>query len=221
MRTTVKICGLRRPEDVEGLAGLDLDAAGFILVPGRKRTVSMKTASDLVKRLPRGIASIGVMMDPSEEEVDRWLSAVSFDRIQLHGEESAVFCRRLKERFHLPIIKVFHIGQKGPVDTPEEYAPWVDGVLLDSSVGDRRGGTGRPFDWEAIPTVRQQWKKVGVPVWVAGGLHPGNVGELLMRYAPDGVDTSSGVETAGKKQRDRMAQFVERVRQYDRQTSLG
>lgn len=208
---------MRRPEDVEACGELDIDAIGLILVPNRKRTVTPKVALDLVQRLPRRIASVGVMANPTIDEVKGWLDKVPFNRIQLHGNESPELCRQIQTEIGVPIIKVIHVGEdksEASLDA-KAYAPVVDAVLLDSGAGKVKGGTGQSFAWERIPPFAEPWQKAGVPIWVAGGLHPENVAELVSRYSIAGVDTSSGVETEGNKDPVKMAQFVERVRNHD------
>ncbi|MDR6224495.1 phosphoribosylanthranilate isomerase [Desmospora profundinema] len=218
-RTRIKLCGLRREEDVAALYGLDVDAAGFILVPGRKRTVTPERVRQLQSLLPAGVRSVGVMMDPSVQEVESLLETVPLDEIQLHGGESPSFCRRIKEQLDITVVKVFHMEES--VDgnaVPEAYAPWIGGALLDSSVGGVRGGSGKRFAWDQIPAIRERWKPLGVPLWVAGGVSADNVTALLS-YHPDGVDVSSRIETAGRKDPVLMKRLVERVRQVDQSFS--
>ncbi|PTX59911.1 phosphoribosylanthranilate isomerase [Melghirimyces profundicolus] len=215
MRTFVKLCGLQTPEDAEKLEGIDADAAGMIFVPGRKRTVSPERAASIVSRLPAGIRSAGVFLNPTRDEVLRVWDRVELDLIQLHGLEEPEFCRWLKENLGGRIVKVFFAGKKSAFP-PEAYARWIDAVLIDSVAGTDRGGTGKTFAWNLLPEEQKRWEAWGIPVWVAGGLHPDNVNRLLTEHLPHGVDTSSGVETNGEKDRDKMKRFVERVRRHDR-----
>jgi len=201
---------------MKALKGVDLDAVGFILVPGRRRTVKADQLSVLLRMLPSGVMAVGVMMNPDRDEVMDWIFRADLDAIQLHGEESPDFCRWIKETFFVQVIKAFSPEEAVETGTVEAYAPWVDAVLLDSASGGQKGGTGIRFPWESIPLVRKQWNQAGCPVWVAGGLTPENVGELMVKCAPEGVDVSSGVETAGCKDRSKIRSFVERVRLHDR-----
>lgn len=215
-RTFVKICGLRTPSDMEALQGVDLDAAGFVLVPGRRRTVQADQLKVLLRMLPPGAMAVGVMMNPSRDEVMDWFFRADLDAVQLHGEESPDLCRWIKETFSVQVIKAFTPDEAMERGIVGAYAPWVDSVLLDSAAGGQKGGTGVRFSWERIFDLREKWNAAGRPLWVAGGLSPENVGELLIRYAPQGVDVSSGVETDGCKDREKIGSFVERVRMYDR-----
>ncbi|MFD1427757.1 phosphoribosylanthranilate isomerase [Kroppenstedtia sanguinis] len=214
--TFVKVCGLRSPEDAEKLEGLDVTAAGLIFVPGRHRQVTPEEGAAIAAHLPRGVLKAGVFINPTQKELLSVLDQVPLDLIQLHGEESPQFCEWLKEQGQVHVVKVFHMGESLPVSW-EEYAPYIDAVLLDSSTGQKRGGTGKSFPWQWIPNEKKRWRRWELPVWVAGGLSPDNVERLLQEYAPDGVDVSGGVEMKGGKDRNKISQFVERVRQYDRQ----
>ncbi|PTM58688.1 phosphoribosylanthranilate isomerase [Desmospora activa] len=213
-RTMIKLCGLQVEEDVKVIQELDVDAAGFILVPQRKRTVTPERIRRLQVLLPPSVRTIAVMMDPTAEEVESLLQTVRVDGIQLHGEESPAFCRRLKA-MGVNVIKVFHMkAESDEISDTETYAPWIDHALLDSVVAGVHGGSGKRFAWERIPAIRQQWHSLGVPLWVAGGINPENVTELL-GYGLDGVDVSSGIETAGRKNPVLMKRLVERVRQVE------
>ncbi len=211
-RTKIKLCGFRTIEDVEKIEGLAIDATGFILVPGRKRSVSREQFAELVDRVPPGVLTVGVLMNPSLAEIAEWLSLAPLKAIQLHGEEPPEFCRLVKGRFAVQVIKTFHVNEE--TQSPcflREYFPWIDAALLDSSAGQTRGGTGTRFDWEQIPFFQQECRQHQVPLWVAGGLDEKNVEDLIRIHAPDGVDVSSGIESGGRKDRDKMKRFVERV----------
>lgn len=216
----MKVCGLKHRQDVDKLKGLDLDAVGLILVPGRKRSVSWEEAKELVSRLPQKLDIVGVMMDPEPEEIMAWMSLIPLNRIQLHGEESPSLCRQIKEETGISLVKAIHLNEKGEGNPePEEYAPWVDVVLLDSVLKGVRGGTGVSFPWMKISDYQQRWSPYGIPVWVAGGIHPDNVEKLLHTHQPAGIDVSSGTETEGRKDREKMHQLVKRVRKYDKRRS--
>lgn len=208
----VKICGIQTVEDIEALQELDVAAAGFILAPGRRRTVPAERLAVLLRCLPATIDAVGVLVNPTEEEVLRWTTSFPFAALQLHGDESPEFCRWIKETTQLRVIKVVHVGEKEMV-APAEYAPWIDALLFDSVYGGQRGGTGHPFAWERIPFLRKGWNG---PLWIAGGLRPDNVQELVEGYAPDGIDVSSGVESEGQKSRSKIKKLIEQVRKGER-----
>lgn len=213
MKTQVKLCGFRTLADVEKVQGIPVTAMGFILVPNRKRTVRREDLPDLLKPIPPDVMTVGVLQNPAIEEIKEWLTIAPLKAIQLHGEEPPSFCQRVKENFTVTLVKTFHMDEQN--ETPlnvKVYAPFIDIALLDSSVGNVKGGTGVTFCWEAIPPFQQECQKYGIPVWVAGGLHEANIASLIGQYRPDGVDVSSGIETDGRKDRDKMVRFVERVK---------
>jgi phosphoribosylanthranilate isomerase len=204
-RTQVKFCGFKRREDMEKLQGLAVDAVGFILVPGRKRTVMENDFPTLVRLVPPGMKSVGVFQNPTKEEVSKWLSLAPLQVVQLHGDESPAFCRWVKEQFGVEIIKTF-----APIASSKDqitsYAPWIDVSLIDHS----QGGTGERFDWQVIPAFQQVCREQGLPCWIAGGLSIENISDLLS-FSPAGVDVSSGIESNGQKDLDKMRQFIENV----------
>ncbi|MNI80653.1 N-(5'-phosphoribosyl)anthranilate isomerase [compost metagenome] len=142
------------------------------------------------------------------------------DVIQLHGQETPAFCLEVKRAFpQVKVWKAISVASGGAADNPqgpqlvEHYAGAVDALLLDTYDPQGSGGSGRTFDWGQIPLYKQAAAGYGLPLFVAGGLHPDNVGELLADYQPDGVDVSSGVESDGTKDIIKMTSFVERVKQ--------
>ncbi len=209
MKTRIKICGLRSAADAVALQGLDIAAAGLILAPGRKRSLERKQAQEIIKHLPPQIEVVGVLVNPTREEVIQWTSTLSLTTLQLHGDESPAFCRWVKEKTRLKVVKVLHVGEEIP-DSPDAYLPWIDAVLFDSTYKGQRGGTGRPFPWEQIPQLREGWH---CPHWIAGGINAENVVNLLRQYHPDGIDVSSGVEVDGVKSRGKIKELVEKVRE--------
>ncbi|WP_410514817.1 phosphoribosylanthranilate isomerase [Paenibacillus sp. BR2-3] len=221
--TMVKICGLQDVEVLKSMVNLPVDYIGFVFAPSRRR-VSADTAAVLVAELagwrtgevPK---AAGVFVNPEIAELRELLSTVSLDVIQLHGDESPGFCREVQEAF--PQVQVWKalsvIVNKddktgNSYNIINSYAGTVDALLLDTYDPQQSGGSGRTFAWEEIPAYQEQAASLGLPLFVAGGLHPGNVGELLEGYSPDGVDVSSGVETDGVKDIAKMTAFVERVK---------
>ncbi|MBA4496050.1 phosphoribosylanthranilate isomerase [Paenactinomyces guangxiensis] len=211
-RTQIKFCGFRTPGDVEKAGRLRVNAIGFILVPGRKRSVHPRDLPMMVKLVPSQVLSVGVLLNPTIRQIHEWLSLAPLQAVQLHGDESPAFCRSVKEQFQVKIIKTFHVEDRIKSAFPlKEYAPWIDIALLDSSTGTSRGGTGVAFEWERIPPFKEQCSRFQLPCWVAGGLDGENVDTLIRDFAPDGVDVSSGIEKEGQKDPEKMNRFVRKV----------
>ncbi|WP_426453589.1 phosphoribosylanthranilate isomerase [Paenibacillus sp. S-38] len=230
----VKICGLQTLSHVEAVAKLPVDYIGFVFARS-KRQVAPRTAGELIRAMRDASAGrapspgvVGVFVNPSHEDLASVLEEAPLDVVQLHGQESPVFCREVKERWpEVKIFKVFSVSG-GAVDEAdgtvqagtgaaarlEPYRGAVDGLLIDTFDPVYGGGSGKTFAWDAIPPYLEWCRGAGIPLLVAGGLQPDNVGELLGAFAPDGVDVSSGVETDGVKDLVKITSFVERVRDY-------
>lgn len=199
--TRVKICGLTRPEDVDTAVSAGADALGFVFTPRSRRFLETERARELVERVPAFIARVGLFMDQSAADVERVLASVPLGLLQFHGAESPDFCAG----FGLPYIKALAMGAAGEAERAGDY-PDAAALLLDSHEPGTAGGTGRTFDWDAIPPLPR-------PLILAGGLHPGNVRRAVRRVRPWAVDVSSGVETApGIKSPEKVIEFIKEAK---------
>lgn len=201
--TKIKLCGLSRPCDIEAANELKADYVGFVFAENSRRYVSPSAAEKLKAKLSRDIRAVGVFVNESPETVADLLRRGVIDMAQLHGDEDEAYIRRLHALTDQPIIKAFVIRSERDVTAAEQSA--ADCVLLDAGAG-----TGAMFDWELIKNVRR-------PYFLAGGLTPDNVGYAVRRLHPFAVDVSSGVETAGLKDKIKTAAFVAAVRKEDKQ----
>ena len=210
----IKFCGLKSVQDVQLASRLPVDALGFILVPHRRRSVTRRQLPELIRHVSKEQLAIGVLQNPVWDEVISWLNTAPLSGVQLHGEEPASLCEKIKSvdpKLH--ITKVIHIQDSLPVQVRlEEYQPWVDAVLLDTAAGNQKGGTGKRFDWSLIPAWKEACRKLNLPCWIAGGLDENNVYDLITRYRPDGMDVSSGIEKNQRKDGAKMRLFLERVK---------
>jgi phosphoribosylanthranilate isomerase len=212
---TVKICGLKQVETIQSILHLPIDHIGFVFAPS-KRQVTPRQAGDMIRSLRDSRKTdvpltFGVFVNPTAEMLDDTLREAPLDVVQLHGHEGPEFCRWVKETNGVQVYKVFSVSEHAAADPSEQldlYLGSIDGCFLDTA----GGGTGKTFDWGRIPAYMNWAKKAGIPLIVAGGLHPDNVTELIRKYQPDGVDVSSGVETDGEKDVTKITAFVERVK---------
>jgi phosphoribosylanthranilate isomerase len=190
----VKICGITRPDDARVAAELGAWAVGFVFWPRSPRAVSVEQARAIVAGLSPLVTPVGVFVDQPVDEVNAVAAHVGLGVVQLHGQETPAMARALSGR----IIKSVALGAEGAA---EELGRWAHVlVLLDAHDPARRGGTGRPIDWDAAAVVARRR-----PVVLAGGLRPENVAEAVARVRPAAIDVSSGVETSpGVKDHDRM-----------------
>lgn len=202
----IKICGLSRGEDVEAVNEARPDLIGFVFARGSRRYVTPSQAALLKSGLSKEILAVGVFVD---EELDIVLDLVekqTIDIIQLHGSEDVKYLERLKRCCDTPVVKAVSMTSDG---FSEELRRWeessIDYLLLDSGTG----GTGQQFDYRLIGRVTK-------PFFLAGGLNPENVAQAAMQVLPYGVDMSSGVETEGKKDREKIKEAVRRIRDVER-----
>lgn len=207
MRTRIKFCGLTRPGDVRLAVELGVDALGFVFAAASPRRVDIEQAEGLRQVVPPLVDAVALFMDNAGSEIAAAIRALRPTLLQFHGSEDDAFCRA----FGLPFIKVVPMGQ-GAADAAlaRRRYPSASAFLLDGHGPGQSGGRGERFDWTAIPSL-------GRPVFLAGGLTPGNVGEAIRAAHPFAVDVSSGIEsTPGIKDGERMQQFVDEVRRADR-----
>ncbi|MGP4060857.1 phosphoribosylanthranilate isomerase [Halobacillus sp. H74] len=188
----VKLCGNHSLSDVAKTTSSDASHLGFIFVRKTKRYVRPEYVRRWVKKIRPKQKLVGVFIDPTLEEVEEVLHFVSLDVIQLHGNETVSQLLRIKEAFGLPVWKVIHHRNEG-IQQMEVFRGVADGYVIDSKVQGASGGTGVRFDWEAVPMYRDAAYQQGVPCLIAGGIKPQNIAELL-KYKPEGIDLSSGIE---------------------------
>lgn len=197
--TRVKICGLRREEDIEAANQCRPDYIGFVFAESRRR-VEAARALELKKRLAPGIATVGVFVNEDVHFIAVLCKVGLIELVQLHGEEDIHYIAALKKQVSVPVIKAVPVAARLP------KAPRGANYTLYDTASTQRGGTGRPFNWELLRTA------VPLPYFLAGGLHCGNVEQAVQTLHPFAVDVSSGVETDGTKDADKMSRFVRLVR---------
>jgi phosphoribosylanthranilate isomerase len=211
--TKVKICGVKRQETLELLAELKVDYVGFLFAESRRR-ISAEEAGKLLRSAQYPPAAVGVFVNPTFSELEEVLSYAPLSVIQLHGTESPAFCREVADRFRLPVWKAIAVSaEERLTEVLKSYQGAVDAFLFDTHDPKQAGGTGKRFSWEVIPRLREQAKET--ICIIAGGINESNVGELLVDYQPQMIDISSGVETDGEKDREKIRRFMQRVRAYD------
>ncbi|MBO2945014.1 phosphoribosylanthranilate isomerase [Paenibacillus sp. F411] len=217
----LKICGLQNVEVLKSMINLPVDLIGFVFARS-KRQVTAERAKELAELLRQWDqtdqpAAAGVFVNPSMEELREVLAHVPLEVVQLHGQETSQFCREVKESFPVSVYKAVSVrsgdARKDHLQELASYAGSIDALLLDTYDPEYGGGSGQTFDWESIPEYQQWTRRHGIPLFVAGGLNADNVRDLMLQFQPDGVDVSSGVESApGVKDIAKVNAFVERVK---------
>ena len=218
--TKFKICGLRDADNAIVAAEAGADFLGFNFVPGARRQLSIDRAQSIIldyrrRRGEGGPELVGLFADQPVEEVGEVVRRCGLDMAHLCGTEPIEYWRALS----VPIIKQIKVHDEGPVEkAAAEILRQVGEVvseghiaMLDKYVAGVSGGTGKTFDWRIAGEVARRHGFL-----LAGGLNPDNVGQAIGTALPWGVDVSSGVETDGAKDPQKIAAFAEAVRRTDR-----
>lgn len=201
--TRIKLCGITRAEDITEINRLRPEYAGLVFFRKSRRCVSREQAEKLRGLLDPAVKTVGVFVNEPAENVAGLLDAGVIGLAQLHGDEDEDYISRLRTMTEAPVIKAFRIGQREDLEAAR--ASSADHILLDAGMGD-----GIPLPWEWLTDLDR-------PYFLAGGLSPDNVEKAIGMLHPWGVDVSSGIETDGVKDADKMERFVENVRNADGQ----
>ena len=198
----VKICGMTNLNDVKVAVDGGVDAVGFIFYKKSPRSVTMQAVRKIVLELPPFVDSVGVFVNETAEQINKIADRCNLDRVQLHGNESPTFCKKIRRR----VIKAIRVKDIQSLKKLSDYP--VSSFLLDTFSEDQYGGTGRVFDWNlAYPA-----KKYG-PIILAGGLTPINVHQAIQSIQPYGVDVCAGVESQpGIKDHKKMQTFLKNAK---------
>jgi Phosphoribosylanthranilate isomerase len=211
--TKVKICGLFEIEHALAAARAGADFLGLVFAPSKRRVSPGKALSlvEAVHSLRPRPAVVGVFANSPVQEVNQIADYCQLDLVQLSGDETQEYCQQIER----PVIKVIHVSRRFSAEkllTHLENNQRVLGssspiYLLDTLVKHQHGGTGQSFAWEIAREVTAEF-----PVIIAGGLHLQNVGQVITSLRPWGVDVSSGVETDGVKDVEKIRCFIKAVR---------
>ena len=201
--TKVKICGLSRKEDIAYVNDCKPDFVGFVFYAKSKRAVTLEQALELKGLLDRSIKTVGVFVNADMGFVAELAALQVIDMIQLHGDEDAEYCARLRLLTDAPLIKAIRVRSSESFRGLEKYP--VDYFLFDTYQAGVYGGTGRRFDVELGENIPK-------PFFVAGGLDAGNVADVIKKTQAFAVDVSGGVETDGYKDPGKIAAFIASVR---------
>ena len=213
MPVQAKICGLRDPAALDAAVTGGARYVGFVFFPHSPRDIKPAEAGALVAMLPGHVTPVGVMVDPTDEQIDAVLRAVKLPVLQLHGSETPERVAAIGRRAGLNAMKVIKVSGEDDVASAKRYEAAADMLMFDTRPVDASkdglpGGTGRSFDWSLVSGFSSS-----LPWMLSGGLHAGNVAEAVAISGAKIVDVSSGVETApGKKSPEKIAAFLNVVR---------
>lgn len=197
----VKICGITDSYIAGEAVKAGADALGFVFAESRRR-VDPETARQICLALPPFINKVGVFVNSPAGVVRQIVDYCGLDYAQLHGDESPEYCGDLHRR----VIKGVRVWDAASLAEIAVYP--VAAVLLDTLVPGQPGGTGHSFDWRLVRDLPG-----GLPLILAGGLTPGNVRQAVRLVRPHAVDVSSGVETEGKKDPEKIRLFIRRAKE--------
>lgn len=200
----IKFCGMRRVEDIEYVNECRPDYVGFILSQGFKRTVSIEDFFALEKRLDKGIKRVGVFVNESPKNV--LVIGSHLDVIQLHGDENEDYIKNLRKDFSGEIWKA--VRAKSPEDIERYNWNHIDKLLIDSYSEESVGGTGKRINTEIVKSA-----KIEKPFFIAGGITAENIAEIVRDTKPYGIDLSSGIETDGFKDLQKMKNIMRILRE--------
>jgi phosphoribosylanthranilate isomerase len=219
-RTRIKICGLTRVNDLRAAVAEGADAIGLVFYPHSPRYLAPQAAGEMIASLPAFVATVGLFVNATLQEVASTLEHAPVSCLQFHGDETLEQCCEIAHALERPFLRAVRIGAStGAADLLECDAKYRSasslfaGLLLDAMV-EGYGGGGKVFDWSLIP------EELAPRVVLSGGLSVQNAADAVRRVRPHAVDVSSGVELSkGVKDPAKIRHFIEAVREAD--TSLN
>lgn len=211
MAVEVKICGITDEEAMDAAIEAGADYVGLVFFPKSPRNVDPDRAAELVEFAPCEVTKVGLFVDPDDATLDRVLTRVRLDLLQLHGNESPERIEAIRLEYGLPVMKVLSVAESADLAAAEPYLAVSDRLLFDAKPPKGSvlpGGNAVSFDWSIL--AGRKW---GLPWMLAGGLTAANVAEALRISGAPAVDVSSGVESApGVKDPDKIRAFIKAAR---------
>lgn len=198
----IKICGLSRTADIDMVNIAKPDYIGFVFAESR-RQINKETADRLKMLLNPTIKAVGVFVNEAIETISSICRENIIDMIQLHGDETEDYITKLKAVVNIPIIKAVRIKNRYDITQTESLS--CDYLLLDTYKNNQYGGSGETFDWSLITRTDK-------PLFLAGGINQDNVSEAIKLTEPYCIDVSSGVETNGYKDFNKIINIINTVR---------
>ena len=211
----VKMCGISKVETIPAVVEAKPDYMGLVFAPS-KRQVTVEQAKILIEELHKQcinhydtkvVKTVGVFVNETLDNLVRIADTANLDAVQLHGDEDEAFIQSLKERTNVEVWKAIQIRSAADVEK------WIDSsadmLLFDAYHKDERGGTGEVFDWSSLDTFER-------PFMLAGGIDSTNVARAIRTVRPYGIDISSGIETNGVKDDEKITAFTKIVKSIGR-----
>jgi len=196
-----KICGITNLMDAKVAVENGASAIGLIFYEKSPRAISIENAKSISKQLSYSVIRVGVFVNQNKDFIDKTISEVQLNMIQLHGDESSNFCNQ----FEVPVFKAVRIRNEASLSVMDQYN--VAGILLDTFSNKQYGGTGKTFDWSLIN------EQIDTPIILSGGLNPDNILDAIDSVNPAAIDVNSGVELSpGKKDHQKINLLFEKLK---------
>ncbi len=197
----VKICGITSYDDAIAAVDLGADLLGFNFYPESPRYLTGQQASDIIKKLPAFVDTVGLFVNEDIDTIEETVSKCELSWVQLHGDESVEFCQSL-HHINVKTLKAIRVKDESDIENAEHY--YTDAILLDAFDPEKYGGTGLTFDWNLVGHINKR-------VFLAGGINPDNAVEAI-NLGVYGIDICSGVESKpGKKDYKKMKRLFENI----------
>lgn len=200
----IKLCGIKRLDDIQYINEFKPDYAGFILSEGFRRSVDPNTFCKLKSHIDKNIKTVGVFVNEPLEYILEYYNE-GLDVIQLHGDETAEYLQKLKKMVKCKIWRAVRVKCTADITSADNMG--ADLLLLDSFSEKKYGGTGKTADWNIISSVN-----IKTPFFLAGGLNINNIGAAVKTVNPYGIDISGGIETNGFKDRNKIEIIMKLIR---------
>jgi len=208
MSLKVKICGMRKAENVKEVSSLRPDLMGFIFYKSSPRYVEESSLREVLEDVPNEISKVAVFVNEAIDEVTRICISHGFDYAQLHGDESKDYCKELREA-GVAVIKAFSVGSSLDFDEIRLYAPYVDFFLFDTKTKGY-GGSGKQFDRSLLHEYPLE-----TPYFLSGGIGESDSETILQEPLPKciGIDANSRLETRpGLKNTQAVSRLINQIR---------
>ena len=169
----LKVCGMREINNIQDLVNLNPDYIGFIFYPKSKRFVGENIDAKIIASIPKTIAKVGVFVNETIENVAKTINLSELSLVQIHGDESAEYCKELKSKINVPITKAFQVDVNFDFSILEEYKPYCDYFLFDTKT-ENYGGSGMRFDWNILQKYDNE-----KPLFLSGGIDLEHIQDIV------------------------------------------
>ena len=216
--THVKICGFQKSEHAFTAIEAGVDSIGLVFVEGASRSLGFQEAENLLERIRGSFAKlpeiVGLFADQPLDQVTNYIEKLKLDSIQLCANESMEYCSKIS----IPVYKVIGIDPQVPISAQmprimllqQRHSLAGHRIVIDTKISGAYGGTGISFDWDVASDLSKSFRMT-----LAGGLSPDNVAQAITQVRPWGVDASSGVESNGEKDPEKIVTFIRQVKNTD------